>query len=66
MIGKITGMGVYSGLTMETTLDPKVQPFLYDHRIDGTPVLPGVMGIEASPRLPCACIPAGMSRRSKR
>ena len=32
---------------METTLDPKVQPFLYDHRIDGTPVLPGVMGIEA-------------------
>jgi hypothetical protein len=32
---------------METTLDPAVQPFLYDHRIDGTPVLPGVMGIEA-------------------
>jgi acyl transferase domain-containing protein/NAD(P)-dependent dehydrogenase (short-subunit alcohol dehydrogenase family) len=47
MVGKITGMGVYSGLTMETTLDPKVQPFLHDHRIDGTPVLPGVMGIEA-------------------
>ncbi len=47
MTGKITEMGVYSGLTMETTLDPKVQPFLYDHRIDGTPVLPGVMGIEA-------------------
>jgi hypothetical protein len=47
MVGKITGMGLYSGLTMETTLDPTVQPFLYDHRIDGTPVLPGVMGIEA-------------------
>jgi acyl transferase domain-containing protein/NAD(P)-dependent dehydrogenase (short-subunit alcohol dehydrogenase family) len=47
MIGKITGMGIYSGLTMETTLDPAAQPFLYDHRIDGTPVLPGVMGIEA-------------------
>ncbi|HME32322.1 MAG TPA: polyketide synthase dehydratase domain-containing protein, partial [Terriglobales bacterium] len=47
MIGKITGMGLYSGLTMETTLDPKVQPFLHDHQIDGTPVLPGVMGIEA-------------------
>jgi acyl transferase domain-containing protein/NAD(P)-dependent dehydrogenase (short-subunit alcohol dehydrogenase family) len=46
MMGKITGMGIYSGLTMETTLDPKLQPFLYDHRIDGTPVLPGVMGIE--------------------
>jgi acyl transferase domain-containing protein/NAD(P)-dependent dehydrogenase (short-subunit alcohol dehydrogenase family) len=47
MVGKITGMGIYSGLTMETTLDPSSQPFLYDHRIDGTPVLPGVMGIEA-------------------
>jgi len=34
-------------LTIETTLDPKVQPFLHDHQIDGTPVLPGVMGIEA-------------------
>jgi hypothetical protein len=40
-------MGVYRGLTMDTTLDPAAQPFLYDHRIDGTPVLPGVMGIEA-------------------
>ncbi|MGB9254553.1 MAG: SDR family NAD(P)-dependent oxidoreductase, partial [Candidatus Korobacteraceae bacterium] len=47
MVGIITGMGIYSGLTMETTLDPKVQPFLYDHQIDGIPVLPGVMGIEA-------------------
>ncbi len=46
-MGKITGVGIYSGLTMETTLDPTVQPFLNDHRIDGTPVLPGVMGIEA-------------------
>ena len=32
---------------METTLTPAAQPFLNDHRIDGTPVLPGVMGIEA-------------------
>ena len=40
-------MGLYGGLTIETTLDPKMQPFLYDHQIDGTPVLPGVMGIEA-------------------
>jgi acyl transferase domain-containing protein/NAD(P)-dependent dehydrogenase (short-subunit alcohol dehydrogenase family)/acyl carrier protein len=47
MVGRITGVGVYSGLMMETTLDPKQQPFLYDHQIDGTPVLPGVMGIEA-------------------
>ncbi len=47
MVGKITGFGIYSGLTMETTLTPSAQPFLNDHRIDGTSVLPGVMGIEA-------------------
>jgi acyl transferase domain-containing protein/acyl carrier protein/NAD(P)-dependent dehydrogenase (short-subunit alcohol dehydrogenase family) len=47
MIGKIASMGIYSGLTIETTLDPKTQPFLFDHQIEGTPVLPGVMGIEA-------------------
>jgi hypothetical protein len=34
-------------LIVETTLDPNIQPFLHDHQIDGTPVLPGVMGIEA-------------------
>jgi len=33
-------------LTVETTLDPALQPFLDHHRIDGTAVLPGVMGIE--------------------
>jgi acyl transferase domain-containing protein/acyl carrier protein/NAD(P)-dependent dehydrogenase (short-subunit alcohol dehydrogenase family) len=43
----VLGMGLYSGLTMETTLDPASQPFLYDHKINGIPVLPGVMGIEA-------------------
>jgi Polyketide synthase dehydratase len=47
MVGAITGMGVYSGLTAETVLDPTAQPFLNDHRIDSVPVLPGVMGIEA-------------------
>jgi NAD(P)-dependent dehydrogenase (short-subunit alcohol dehydrogenase family) len=47
MIGKVASMGVHSGLVVETALDPKGQPFLRDHQIDGTPVLPGVMGIEA-------------------
>jgi acyl transferase domain-containing protein/NAD(P)-dependent dehydrogenase (short-subunit alcohol dehydrogenase family) len=47
MIGKIASIGLYSPLTIETTLDPKLQPFLHDHQIDGTAVLPGVMGIEA-------------------
>jgi 3-oxoacyl-(acyl-carrier-protein) synthase/NAD(P)-dependent dehydrogenase (short-subunit alcohol dehydrogenase family)/acyl carrier protein len=47
VFGKITSAGVLNPLTIETTLDPKIQPFLHDHQIDGTPVLPGVMGIEA-------------------
>jgi acyl transferase domain-containing protein/acyl carrier protein/NAD(P)-dependent dehydrogenase (short-subunit alcohol dehydrogenase family) len=47
MIGRISSIGLYSPLTIETTLDPKLQPFLHDHQIDGTAVLPGVMGIEA-------------------
>jgi acyl transferase domain-containing protein len=47
MLGTIAGMGLYNGLLVETTLDPAVQPFLHDHQIQGTPVLPGVMGIEA-------------------
>jgi acyl transferase domain-containing protein/NAD(P)-dependent dehydrogenase (short-subunit alcohol dehydrogenase family) len=47
MIGKIAGVGVFEPLTIETTLDPKIQPFLHDHQIDGIPVLPGVMGVEA-------------------
>ena len=47
MIGKLAGAGLQSGLKIETTLDPAIQPFLHDHQIDGTAVLPGVMGIEA-------------------
>jgi hypothetical protein len=47
MVGAVTGMGVYSGLTVETTLDPADQPFLYDHQIQSITVLPGVMGAEA-------------------
>jgi len=37
---------LHDGLVAEVKLDPKVEPFLYDHAIDGIPVLPGVMGIE--------------------
>jgi acyl transferase domain-containing protein/NAD(P)-dependent dehydrogenase (short-subunit alcohol dehydrogenase family) len=47
MIGKIAGMSLQRGLTVETSLDPAIQPFLHDHQIEGTPVLPGVMGVEA-------------------
>jgi hypothetical protein len=45
MTGRVT-MSVHDGVVMHTVLDP-AQPFLDDHRIDGTPVLPGVMGMEA-------------------
>jgi NAD(P)-dependent dehydrogenase (short-subunit alcohol dehydrogenase family) len=37
---------LHQGLSAEIRLDPKVEPFLYDHAIDGIPVLPGVMGLE--------------------
>jgi NAD(P)-dependent dehydrogenase (short-subunit alcohol dehydrogenase family) len=47
MVDRVTAMGVHGGLVVETTLDPAEQPFLADHQIEGTPVLPGVMGIEA-------------------
>src|SRR5664279_2790347 len=47
MVGEVRSMGVFGPLTVETALDPTVQGFLDDHRIDGVPVLPGVMGVEA-------------------
>ncbi|MBP1625095.1 MAG: beta-ketoacyl synthase, partial [Acidobacteria bacterium] len=47
MIGEVKEMGLYGGLTIETTLDPAKQAFLFDHQINSTPVLPGVMGLEA-------------------
>ena len=47
MVGEVTGAHLYGGLRIETTLDPTQQPFLFDHQIEETPVLPGVMGIEA-------------------
>jgi NAD(P)-dependent dehydrogenase (short-subunit alcohol dehydrogenase family)/acetoacetate decarboxylase len=46
MIGHAT-VSVHNGVVVETSLDPRQQPFLDDHRIDGTAVLPGVMGMEA-------------------
>ena len=46
MLSHVTGFDLNAGLTLEAELDPKDQPFLYDHTLNGTPVLPGVMGIE--------------------
>ena len=47
MIDAVESFGVHTGLTTSVTLDPTEQGFLFDHRIDGTPVLPGVMGVES-------------------
>jgi acyl transferase domain-containing protein/NAD(P)-dependent dehydrogenase (short-subunit alcohol dehydrogenase family)/acyl carrier protein len=46
LAGKIASVN-YDGYSIESSLDPAVQPFLRDHKIDGTAVLPAVMGIEA-------------------
>ncbi len=46
MLGDVLGFDLHHGLVVEVLLDPAEQPFLDHHRIGGTPVLPGVMGIE--------------------
>ena len=48
MVGEVKTVKLYGGIEVETTLDPHVQPFLFDHAPDeGTPWLPGVMATEA-------------------
>ncbi|MBA4420673.1 MAG: hypothetical protein C0391_05960, partial [Anaerolinea sp.] len=46
MLTHVTGFDASGVLHLETVLDPNEHPFLQDHSINGTPVLPGVMGIE--------------------
>ena len=47
MIGEVKAAKLYGGLVAETTLDPTVQPFLFDHKVEADlPWLPGVMGSE--------------------
>ena len=46
MLGDAKAHFLHGGLQVETTLDPNVQPFLFDHAMEGTPLLPGVMGTE--------------------
>ncbi|MFZ1287903.1 MAG: SDR family oxidoreductase, partial [Candidatus Phosphoribacter sp.] len=58
MVGTVSA-SVYHGLVVTTTLDPKEQAFLYDHRIDGTPVLPGVMGMESFAEAAAMLAPEG-------
>ena len=57
MTGRIASMPLTRGLTVLTELDPSRQAFLDDHRIDGTPVLPGVMGMEGFAEAAHALLP---------
>jgi hypothetical protein len=58
MVGDLT-LSVNDGVVSRVTLDPGEQGFLTDHRIDGTPVLPGVMGMEAFAEVAGLVAPAG-------
>ena len=57
-------LSVHDGLVVQVTLDPTKQPFLDDHRIEGTPVLPGVMGMEAFAEAAGLLAPEGYAVRS--
>ena len=46
MTGRVAGFSSEGMVTVVTELDPTRQAFLDHHRIDGTAVLPGVMGLE--------------------
>ncbi len=57
MLGEVVAANLYGGLEIRTTLDPKAQPFLYDHAMEGTPLLPGVMGVESFAEIATALAP---------
>ena len=57
MTGAASSFSATEGLTVLTDLDPADQAFLDDHRIEGIPVLPGVMGIEAFAEAAAALLP---------
>ncbi|HWK17883.1 MAG TPA: SDR family NAD(P)-dependent oxidoreductase, partial [Solirubrobacteraceae bacterium] len=57
MTGRIEAMTIGGGLQILTELDPARQRFLDDHRIDGTAVLPGVMGVEGFAETARALLP---------
>jgi len=46
LLTEVVGVFADDGLVVNAELDPADQTFLDDHRIDDTPFLPGVMGME--------------------
>jgi hypothetical protein len=57
MLGRLTAVSLAKGVTVETTLDPSKQGFLFDHKIDDVAVLPGVMGVEAFAEVSALLLP---------
>ena len=57
MTGAASSFTSGEGLTVLIELDPADQAFLDHHRIEGIPVLPGVMGIEAFAEAAAALLP---------
>nr|MDJ0755810.1 SDR family NAD(P)-dependent oxidoreductase [Ardenticatenaceae bacterium] len=57
LLDKLTRWSLYGGMEIATALDPNEQPFLHDHAMDGTPLLPGVMGTEAFAELARFMVP---------
>ncbi|HSM26413.1 MAG TPA: SDR family NAD(P)-dependent oxidoreductase, partial [Anaerolineaceae bacterium] len=46
MLSRASGFNLQDGILLEVDLDPSQEAFLKDHSMNGTPLLPGVMGIE--------------------
>ncbi len=46
MLSRLNAFDLHSGIRLEAELDPQAHPFLRDHALNGTPLLPGVIGIE--------------------
>jgi NAD(P)-dependent dehydrogenase (short-subunit alcohol dehydrogenase family)/acyl carrier protein len=46
MFSRVTSFTVEQGVRLEAEMDPSQESFLEDHKINGIPVLPGVVGIE--------------------
>ena len=57
MAGSVAAFAADGTVSIVTELDPAQQAFLGDHRIDGTPVLPGVMGMEGFAETAQALVP---------
>jgi hypothetical protein len=54
----------YEGVVLSTVLDPK-QPYLDHHRIDGVPVMPGVMGLELFAQAVAALLPGASVKAAR-